>query len=104
MMQETHTVGLGSSLRGDLQSGQRLVALLALVGSKRLDVDALRERTKLTPAAFRNLLSWLQKEYLVDVVSNLSGDQIQEKVELTEKGEEVLIGLLEKTFELPELR
>ena len=88
----------------DVASGQSLVALLALVGSKRLDVEALRARTKLTPAAFGTLLGWLQREYLVDVVSNLGGDVVEEKVELTEKGETVLIGLLERTCELPELR
>lgn len=69
-----------------------------------MGADALRERTKLNPSAFRNLLGWLQREYLVDVVSGLSGDQIEERIELTEKGESVLLGMLERTCELPELR
>ena len=80
------------------------MTLLALVGSKRLDVGALRERAKLPSTSFRDLLGYLQGEYLVDVVSNLSGDHIEEKVILTERGEEVLVALLEKTCELPELR
>jgi hypothetical protein len=69
-----------------------------------MDIEALRARTKLTPSAFSGLLGWLQKEYLVDVVSGLSGDKIQEKVELTEMGEEALVSMLERTCELPELR
>jgi len=85
-------------------SGQSLVTLLALVGTKRMDVETLREKTKLTHSAFGSLLGWLQREYLVDVVSTLNGDRVNEKVELTEKGEEALISMLEKTCELPELR
>ena len=84
-------------------SGQSLVALLALVGTKRMDVESLRERTRLTPFAFGNLLRWLQREYLVDLVSNLEGSDVEEKVELTEKGEAVLVSMLEETCELPEL-
>jgi hypothetical protein len=85
-------------------SGQGLVTLLALVGTRRMDVEALRERTKLTPVAFGSLLGWLQREYLVDLVSNLVGDRIEEKAELTEKGEAVLVSMLEKTCELPDFR
>ena len=103
-MQEASKISPDKSLSWGLVSGQSLVTLLALVGSKSLEVEALRERTKLTPVAFRNLLDWLQKEYLVDAVSTLSGHLIEEKVVLTEKGEEVLIALLEKTSELPEFR
>ena len=84
-------------------SGQSLVTLLALVGARRLNVEALRERTKLNPSAFGSLLGWLQREYLVDVVSALDGDHVEEKVELTEQGEAVLVSMLEKTCELPEL-
>jgi hypothetical protein len=85
-------------------SGQSLVTLLALVGAKRMDVEALRERTKLTPLAFENLLEWLQREYLVDLITSLEGDKVKESVALTEKGETVLVGTLESTCELPELR
>ena len=84
-------------------SGQSLVALLALVGAKRMEVEALRARIKLTPFAFGNLLGWLQREYLVDVVATLDGERVEEKVELTDKGESVLVSMLEQTCELPEL-
>lgn len=92
------------SVPRDIVSGQSLVALLALVGTKKMDVGALRAKTKLAPAAFGSLLGWLQREYLVDVVSTCAGRGIEEKVALTEKGEAVLLGLLERTCELPELR
>ena len=102
-MRET-TTDPANATPGDVLTGQSLVALLALVGTKRMDVQALRGRTKLTPSAFGNLLGWMQREYLVDVISNLKGDEVEEKVRLTEKGEAVLVSLLEKTCELPELR
>lgn len=104
LMQETRTIGPANSGPRDILPGQSLVALLALVGSKRVDVDALRKRTKLTPLAFGTLLGWLQREYLVDVISNLEGEQVEEKVELTDRGESVLVSMLEKTCELPEFR
>jgi len=80
------------------------LTLLALVGTKRMDVEALRERTKLTPLAFESLLGWLQREYLVDVITSLQGDQVKERVTLTELGEAALVSILESTCELPELR
>jgi len=103
-MQETTTAGLRNAVPRDVQSGQSLVTLLALVGTKRMDVEALRERTKLTPLAFENLLGWLQREYLVDVITSLEGNQVRESVVLTEKGEAALVSILESTCELPELR
>lgn len=103
MMQETSAVGPVGSVPWDLVSGQSLVTLLALVGSKKMGIEALRERTKLTPVAFERLLHWLQRGYLVDVVSSLREGRIEERVELTEKGESVLVEMLEKTCELPEL-
>ncbi len=84
-------------------SGQSLVALLALVGARRMNVEVLRGKISLNPHAFGNLIAWLQREYLVDIVSTLDGDLVEEKVELTEKGEAVLVSMLEKTCELPEL-
>lgn len=103
MMQETE-VGPASPAPWGYLSGQGLVALLSLVGTKKAEVEVLRDRTKLKPAAFRSLLNWLQREYLVDVVSCLAGDEVQERVELTERGEKILMGILERTCELPELR
>jgi DNA-binding MarR family transcriptional regulator len=103
-MQETTTVGPRNPVPWDAWSGQSLVTLLALVGTKRMDVEALRERTKLTPTAFENLLAWLQREYLVDVVTSLVGKKVKEIVALTDKGESALVSMLESTCELPELR
>ena len=103
-MQEAITVGPRNTLPRDVLSGQSLVTLLALVGTRRMDVEALRERTKLTPLAFENLLGWLQREYLVDVIASLEEEQVKEKVALTEKGEAALVSMLESTCELPELR
>lgn len=68
-----------------------------------MDVRTLQERTKLSPLAFGNLLGWLQQEYLVEVVSGLNGNEIAQKVQLTDRGETVLVSILEKTCELPEL-
>jgi hypothetical protein len=103
MMQETRTVGPVSEGPWDIMSGQSLVALLALVGTRRMGVEALRGRTKLTTSAFGGLLNWLQREYLVDITSTLEGGRVEEKAELTDKGEAFLVCMLEKTCELPEL-
>jgi len=103
-MQEATTIGPKNSVQWDVLSGQSLLTLLALAGTKRMDVGALHERTKLDPSVFENLLGWLQREYLVDIVTNLEGDNVKESVVLTEKGEAVLVRLLESTCELPELR
>jgi hypothetical protein len=105
MMQETQTVGPKTeSGPEDLLTSQSLAALLALAGSKRLDMNGLRSRARLTPSGFGSLLSWLQREYLVDVVSTLEGNDVKERLELTDKGEQVLVSLLEKMCELPELQ
>ena len=69
-----------------------------------MDVEALRERTKLSHFAFQNLLGWLLREYLVDVITSLEGERVKENVELTDKGEAALVSMLESTCELPELR
>ena len=103
-MQEATTMSPWNTVPRDAVSGQSLVTLLALVGTKRMDVESLRERTRLAPFAFENLLGWLQREYLVDVITSLEGNQVRENVSLTEKGEAVLVSILERTCELPELR
>jgi len=84
-------------------TGQSLSALLALAGAQRLGVDELRTRMRLSSRGFGTLLSWLQREYLVDVVSRLDGYEVRETVVLTDKGEKLLLGLLEQMCELPEL-
>jgi hypothetical protein len=102
LMQGITTMGPAGSVPRDILPGQSLVTLLALVGKKRMDVEALRERTKLTPFAFESLLGWLQREYLLEIISSLEGDQVEEIVQLTEKGEAFLVNMLENTCELPE--
>ena len=97
-------MGPWNSVPWGVMSGQSLVTLLALVGTKRMDVEALRERSRLNPFAFENLLGWLQREYLVDVITSLEGEQVKENVALTDRGEAALISMLESTCELPELR
>ena len=104
MMQEATTISPSVSVPRDILPSQSLVALLALVGTRRMDAESLRSRTKLSATAFGRLLGWLQREYLVDVVSTLEGDVVQETVQLTDKGESVLVSMLERTCELPELR
>ena len=105
MIQETQTRGPPRRLRnGTLATGMSLTALLALAGSRKLEVPELQARMKLTADGFEELLSWLQREYLVDVVASLEGDGVSETVRLTERGERVLIGMLEQTCELPEVR
>ena len=103
MMQETKTAGPWDSLPKEYLPSQSIVTLLALAGSRSLTPDELRRRTKLTQSGFGNLIRWLQREYLIDIVSRLDGMEVREKVRLTEKGEAVLISTLEQTCELPEL-
>lgn len=103
LMQETTTIGPLTSGPGGILPGQSFAALLALVGTRKMDVETLRKRIGLAPFAFGGLLSWLQREYLVNVVPSPEGDELAEKVELTEKGESALISLLETMCELPEL-
>ncbi len=79
-----------------------LLALLALVGSKRTYVSVFRRRTRLSPAAFDRLLGWLQREYLIDVVSTMTNIGIEEELALTEHGEALLLAVVERTCELPE--
>jgi hypothetical protein len=69
-----------------------------------MSVEALQNRTRLAPAAFRRVLEWLRREYLVDVISLPDGEFREPSVRLTERGEAVLVSLLERTCELPELR
>ena len=104
MMQETSEIGPISLTSREVVPSQSLIALLALVGTKTRNVAALQARTELNSADFGSLLGWLQSENLVDVMSTTAGGRIEEQVVLTERGEAVLVGLLERTCELPELR
>ncbi len=104
MMQDIKTVGHPKSGPYEGLSVQSLAALLALAGSKQLEANSLRARMKLNIPGFRSLMDWLQREYLVDIVCSLEGEQVKETVELTDLGESVLLGLLERMCELPEFR
>ncbi len=103
MMQDTQTVGHRTGPHEGM-SAQGLAALLALAGSRQLDVDGLRRRTRLSQRGFESLMAWLQREYLVDLVCTLDGERVKERLALTERGEAVLLALLERTCELPEFR
>lgn len=103
-MQEQASNGPTRAVQWDEMPGQSLAALLALVGTKRMGVDSLMVRARLTPTAFADLLNWLREERLVDLVSSPEEGQVRAKVELTDRGESVLLALLERTCELPEFR
>ncbi len=102
-MQRHNTIGPGAGDVWDALPGQSLVALLALVGSKKMEIGELRRRTKLSQGAFGELFSRLQRECLVEAVSQMRAGGIQEEVELTGWGETLLVSMLERTCELPEL-
>ena len=76
---------------------------MALVGSKKMEIGELRRRTKLSQHAFGELFSQLQRECLIEEVSQTRAGGVQEEVELTAKGETLLVGMLEGICELPEL-
>jgi hypothetical protein len=104
LMQEQIRIGPAGNLPWEVLPGQSLAALLALVGAKKMEVEALRARTRLSHYDFVRLLSWLQQEYLIDVAASLGCDGVKELVALTERGEATLVAILEKTCELPEFR
>jgi hypothetical protein len=105
MMQEQKMkIGNPGTVLGDVLPVQSLAAMLALVGRRTMDAEALRARTKLAPLAFANLLGWLRREYIVDVITSLDGAKLHEQVTLTKEGESLLVSLLERTCELPEIR
>ncbi|HZW84850.1 MAG TPA: hypothetical protein VFE91_02975 [Nitrososphaerales archaeon] len=102
-MQETQTIDpSANSPPGVFLTSQSLSALLALAGARKLGVEELRKRMKLSSPGFGTLLSWLHHEYLVDLVSTLEGYQVRQTVVLTDEGERVLVALLEQMCELPE--
>lgn len=102
MMQEAmETTPQGNVLWGTAPA-QGLYAMLALAGAGHLEVEELRQRTRMTPSSYYSLLQWLQMEYLVDLVSTLRGQEIHHTVGLTERGEALLVSILEQTCELPE--
>lgn len=103
MMQEQIEYGhYGEADSGISMTSEGLAALLALAGSRRLGAEELRRRMKLPSQGFGSLLSWLQREYLVDLVSSLEDRRVSSSIVLTDRGERVLLGLLENMCELPE--
>jgi len=82
------------------RGGLRL--LLALVSSEGTERETLRRKLNLGDVEYRSLLNALQRLYLVDIVSGLSGEAIRETLRLTDYGESILTRTMEKTFELPE--
>ncbi|MDG6983841.1 MAG: hypothetical protein JRN28_04775 [Nitrososphaerota archaeon] len=102
-MQEQIEIGLTGEGPWEALPSQSLMALLALVGAQSTDLESLRGRTKLGPRAFVQLLGWLQREYLVDLITSLGVDHVEERVELTDRGEALLLSMLERTCELPDL-
>ena len=77
--------------------------MLALASS-RDGIDSARVRKKLgIPAPlYGDLLGGLQRRYLVDVVSQLRGNEVHETLRLTEDGRSLLTSALERMCELPE--
>jgi hypothetical protein len=76
--------------------------LLALVSSGGAETEALKRKLNLGDREYHALLNALQRLYLVDVVSGLNGEAIQETLRLTDYGESVLTRTMETTCELPE--
>lgn len=91
MLQETLEAGQTDPAPWDATNEQGLYALLALVGTRRLDIVALCERIRLAPPSFRAMMKVLQGEHLVDLVSSLEGGRIHVSATLTEKGEALLV-------------
>jgi len=78
-------------------------ALFVLSGSKGVSAEVLRRELGLSHNDFHSLLDRLQRSYLVDAVSELSGESVIEYYRLTEEGTSTLQGMLERMCELPEL-
>ncbi len=101
MKQEIQTVGAPDFGQGRYLPKQSFAVLLALT-RKTLTNSELRTSLGLGYAEYRDLLEGLHREYLVDVVSQLDGDQVRESLRLTDEGERSLLRTLEKMCELPE--
>ena len=72
-MQETSSPARQRTDPGEPTTTQSLIVLLALAGSKKTEVENLKRRMKLSSSGFENMLNWLQKRSLVDVISSLEG-------------------------------
>ncbi len=87
--------------RPTVSSGE-LKVLLALLSSDTLETEALRSKLSLDESEYNSILGSLQKQYMVDAISQLKGDEVREGLRLTEHGESVLTDIMERTCELPE--
>lgn len=76
--------------------------LLKLYGSKQMEFTQVMRHMGMCNAEFSKLVSELQREYLVDVVTYLDGRYVKECLSLTERGERIIYEIMEKTYELPE--
>jgi len=81
----------------------RFRTLLFLSGWKAVDSDSIRTRLGLSEEKFLSLIDHLQRSYLVDVVSEMSGGFVVEYLRLTERGNSELHRMLESMCELPDL-
>ncbi|MDA4124354.1 MAG: hypothetical protein OK438_02710 [Thaumarchaeota archaeon] len=101
MKQEFQTVGAPDFGQDRYLPKQSFAALLALA-RKSLTSGELRLSLGVNPSEYRELLDGLHRDYLVDVVSQLDGNEVRETLRLTDEGELALLHTLEKMCELPE--
>jgi len=102
MMQGLETVGAPTASSRGTVTGRSFEVLFALASSDSMDAERIWTRLGMAEADCRRLIEDLQGRYLIDVVSRLDGDRVKETLRLTEDGEAVLLGSLEKMCELPE--
>jgi hypothetical protein len=77
--------------------------MLALASSREgIESAQLRKKLGLAVPAYGSLVNGLQRRYLVDVVSQLSGNSVHETLRLTDDGRSLLTIALERMCELPE--
>jgi transcription initiation factor IIE alpha subunit len=100
-MQEIQEIGAKSFGHGSRVSGQSFVVLLALA-RKPLTSGELHASFGMNPSEFGQLLSRLQTNHLVGVVSELDGMDVEQTLCLTDEGERVLLREMEQMCELPE--
>jgi len=101
MKQQLRTIRRTEASSGRAVSGWGFAILFALA-VKPISARDLEARLGLSPSLREALVDELQEDYLVDVVSQLDGEQIRETLKLTEKGMSLLFWALEHTNELPE--
>lgn len=101
MKQEVQTVGAPDFGRDRYLPKQSFAVMLALA-RKPLTSGELRASLGVGASEYGELLEGLHRDYLVDVVSQLEGNQVRETLRLTDEGELALLRTLERMCELPE--